>query len=143
MTELEKIEWQTEQDQITLDYSKWSQQRTRAGLSNSHQIWQQERDDLRVRQQNQNAELRRKYLAGLEAAKAEKQREYDAEIDRELEPTKQTLMRGWLANNPTFSESDFEKMAWQHLRQNLIEQRTKEAFEAELQAQRASGRYSL
>ncbi len=143
MTNEEKIKWQTAQDQITLDYSKWSQQRTRAGLSNSHEMWQQERDDVLARQQNQNAELRRKYLDGLKDAKAEKQREYDAEIDRELEPQKQRLKREWLANNPTQTPNDFEKKAWIHLRQNLIEQRNNQSLEAELQSQRASGRYSF
>jgi hypothetical protein len=143
MTDLEKMQWQTEQDQITLDFSRWSQQQTRAGLSNDHNLWKELRDDVLARQQASNAESRRKYLAGLEAAKAEKKREYDTQIDRELEPTKQTLMRGWLANNPYETAADFEKKAWIHLRENLIEQRKNEAFQAEMNAQMATGRYSL
>ncbi len=84
MTDEQKMQWQTQQDQITLDFSAWSQQRTRAKLSNSRDLWEEQRDDVLARQQASNAESRRKYLAGLEAAKAEKQREYDAAIDREL-----------------------------------------------------------
>ncbi|MEJ7863195.1 MAG: hypothetical protein WKF90_16320 [Pyrinomonadaceae bacterium] len=120
MTQQEmEMKWQTEQDQITLDFSAWSQQRTRSGLSNGHAIWQEQRDDVLARQQSENAELRRKYLAGLEAAKAEKRREHEREIDAELEPTKLRLKREWLANNPTFTAEDFEKKAWILLRQNL------------------------
>ncbi len=139
--QLQQAVAQAEQDAITLDYAKWSFQQVRAKRPNDHELWQQERDHLLARQQSDNAELRRKRLDGLEAAKAERQREYDAEIDRELEPTKQTLMRGWLANNPNFTESDFEKKAWVHLRQNLIEQRKTDALNAEIKS--ASGRYSL
>jgi len=84
MTNEEKMKWQTQQDAITLDYPAWSQQRTRAGLSNNHDLWEEQRDDVLARQQSANAESRRKRLAGLEAAKAEKQSERDAEIDLEL-----------------------------------------------------------
>jgi vancomycin resistance protein YoaR len=143
MADLQKMKWQTEQDQITLDFSKWSQQRTRAKLSNDHTLWIEQRDDVIARQQAENAELRRKYLNGLAAAKAAKQAEHDAEVDAELEPAKQTLMRGWLANNPDQTEGDFEKKAWQHLRTNLIEQRKTAAMEATEQQLRASGRYNL
>jgi hypothetical protein len=108
-----------------------------------HDLWKRERDAVLARWQANNDETRAKYLAGLAAEKAQKQREYDAEIDAELEPTKQTLMRGWLANNPTQTPNDFEKKAWIHLRQNLIEQRNNQSLEAELQSQRASGRYSF
>jgi hypothetical protein len=132
---------QAQQDSITLDYSKWSAQRIQAKLPNDHDLWQRQRDAVLRRQQSDNAEAGRKYRAKLEAAKAEKRREYDAEIDRELEPQKQRLMREWLANNPNFTATDFEKKAWHLLKENLIEQRNAEAFEAE--KQRAAGRYSL
>jgi monoamine oxidase len=132
---------QFEQDEITLNYSKWSEQKRHANLPTDHYLWQTERDRTLARQRSDNAEAGRKYRAKLEAAKAEKRREYDAEIDRELEPQKQRLMREWLANNPNFTATDFEKKAWQHLRTNLIEQRKTEAVNAEIQS--ASGRYSL
>jgi vancomycin resistance protein YoaR len=143
MTDEQKMKWQTEQDAITLDFSKWSQQRTRAGLSNSHGLWEEQRDDVLSRQQSANAESRRNRLAGLEAAKNEKRREHEREIDVELEPTKLRLKRDWLANNPSFTESDFEKKAWHLLRENLIEQRKTEAGSAEIQALKATGRYAL
>jgi hypothetical protein len=143
MTAEEKIKQQSEQDSITLDYSKWSFQQRQAKLSTDHDLWKQERDAVLARWQTNNDETRRKYLAGLENEKAQKQAERDKQIDTGLEPTKQTLMREWLANNPNETAADFEKKAWQHLRANIIEQRNSEAFQAELQSQRASVRYSL
>lgn len=122
MTDEQKMKWQTQQDAITLDYSAWSQQRTRAGLSNNHGLWEEQRDDVLARQQSENAELRRKYLAGLEAAKAEKQAEHGREIDQSLEAKKQRLMRQWMADNPDKTAADFDKLAWTYLRQNLVEQ---------------------
>ncbi len=141
MTDEQKIKRESEQDQITLDYSKWSFQQRQAKLSTDHDLWKQQRDAVLARWQSNNDETRRKYLAGLAAEKTAKQAERDKQIDTELEPTKQTLMREWLANNPNETAADFEKKAWQHLRTNLVEQRNNEAFE--LERQRASVRYSL
>jgi hypothetical protein len=143
MTDSEQMKWQTQQDAITLDFSKWSQQRTRAGLSNNHGLWQDQRDDVLARQQASNAELRRKRLAGLEAAKAEKQSERDAEIDRELEPQKIRLRNEWLANNPTLTAADFESKAWHLLKTNLIEQGETDNQEAVRNSLLKSGRYAL
>jgi septum formation inhibitor MinC len=134
---------QIEQDNINLDYSKWSFEQRRANLPNDHNLWQQVRDRTLARQKSDNAEAGRKYRATLEAAKAEKQREYDAEIDRELEPQKQRLMREWLANNPNFTATDFEKKAWHLLKANLIEQRTARIFENDIRQMQETGRYSL
>ena len=143
MTDLEKMKWQAQQDQITLDFSAWSQQRTRAKLSNSHDLWIQQRDDVLARQQASNAELRRNRLAGLEAAKAEKQAEHGREIDQSLEAKKQQLMRQWLADNPDKNEADFNKLAWTYLRQNLVEQGETDNREAMRKSLLASGRYAL
>jgi hypothetical protein len=134
---------QVEQDEITLNYSKWSEQRRRAELPTDHNLWQQQRDAVLRRQQSDNAEAGRRHRATLEAAKADKQREHDAEIDRELEPQKQRLMREWLANNPSLTATDFEKKAWQHLRTNLIERRSADSINAEIERHTATGRYSL
>jgi hypothetical protein len=141
MTAEEKIKQQSEQDNITFDYDKWSFQRRQAKLPADHDLWKHERDAVLARWQANNDETRRKYLTGLEAEKAAKQAERDKQVDTGLEPKKQTLMREWLANNPNETAADFEKKAWQHLRLNLIEQRNNEAFE--LERQRASVRYSL
>jgi hypothetical protein len=143
MTELEKMKWQSEQDQITLDYSRWSQQRIGAKLSNDHNLWKEQRDDVLARQQAHNAETRRKYLDGLEAAKAEKQSQRDAEVDAELEPAKQTLMRGWLADNPDRNEADFNKLAWKYLKQNLVEQGETDNREAVRNSLLKTGRYAV
>ncbi len=143
MTNEEKIKWQTQQDAITLDFSAWSQQRTRAGLSNNHGLWQDQRDDVLARQQSENAELRRKRLAGLEAAKAEKQSERDAVIDRELEPQKIRLRNEWLANNPNLTPTDFESKAWHLLKANLIEQGETDNQETVRNSLLKTGRYAL
>jgi len=143
MTQAEINERHEQQMQIntTLDYTKWSAERRRSGLSTDHDLWQKERDYVMREQHTSNIETRRKRLAGLEAAKAEKRREHEREIDAELLPTKLRLKRDWLANNPTFTESDFESKAWVHLRQNLVEERAEAAREAEIAAQMATGRY--
>jgi hypothetical protein len=141
MTDEQKIKWQSEQDNTTLNFDRWSFQRRQAKLPADHDLWKQERDAVLARWQTNNDETRRKYLAGLENEKAQKQAERDRQIDAGLEPQKQFLKREWLANNPNETAADFEKKAWQHLRLNLIEQRNNEAFE--LERQRASVRYSL
>jgi hypothetical protein len=144
MTEQEKINEsiaQGEQDAITLDFAKWSFQQLRANLPNDHNLWQIERDRTFRRQQSENSELRRKHLAKLDEEKAERQRERDAEIDLELLPQKETLMRDWLANNPYLTAQDFESRAWVHLRENLLKQRENDSVNAELQ--RLAGRYSF
>ncbi len=142
-TELKQSIAMAQQDATTLDYSKWCEQRRQAKLSTDHPLWLTERDNVLARQQSDNAESRRKYLANLESARKAKKAETDAELDRQLEPQKQMLMREWLANNPNFSASDFEKKAWIYLRENLIEQRKAGAVNAELLAQQATGRYTL
>jgi hypothetical protein len=131
------------QDAITLDYSKWATQQRQAKLSDNHDLWQIERDRTLARQQSDNNEARRKHLASLDAAKAEKRRESDAETDRRLEPQKQTLMREWLANHPDKTAEDFNKSAWIHLRENLIGQEKANALDADIKAQLSTGRYSL
>jgi len=143
MNDEQKMKWQTEQDIITLDFSKWSQQRTRSGLSNDHKIWEGHRDDVLARQRAENAELRQKYLNGLASQKAEKQAEHGREIDQSLMPQKQQLMRQWLADHPDKNESDFNKLAWKYLKQNLVEQGEQDNMEAMSNSLLATGRYAL
>jgi preprotein translocase subunit SecD len=143
MTEQEKQQIaQAEQDIITLDFTKWSFQQRQANRPTNHELWQQERDRTLAKQQSENSELRRKYLAGLDEEKAERQRERDAEIDLELAPTKKRLQNEWLANNPTQTAADFEKKAWHLLKENLIEQRNADSLSAEIQRQKASGLFN-
>jgi hypothetical protein len=142
-TELKERIAQAEQDSIALDYSKWSGQRRQLKLSTDHNDWQIERDRTLARQQSDNAEARRRYLASLDAARSGKQREHDAEIDRELEPQKQRLKREWLANNPNFTATDFEQKAWHLLKENLIAERTSQILENDIRQMRETGRYSL
>lgn len=134
---------QGEQDAITLNYPKWSAQRRAAKLSTDHNLWQQERDRTLARQRRENGEAGRTYRASLDAAKAEKQREHDARIDRQIEPQKQMLKRDWLANHPGKTADDFDKSAWVHLRTNIIEQGKTDALEADITSNLATGEYSL
>jgi hypothetical protein len=134
---------QTIEDEITLDYPKWSFQQRQQKLPDDHGLWEQQRDAVLARRQRINEAARASHLADIEARRKDRQAEADAQIDLELEPKKQTLMREWLANNPNETAADFEKKAWHHLRTNLIEQRNNEVFEAEKQRQMSTGRYSL
>ena len=106
-----------------------------ANLSTDHDLWQTERDNVLSRQRFDNAIAKRDYLAKLEAEKENKRKLDELALDNELEPQKQRLMREWLANNPSFTETDFEKKAWQHLRMNLVEQRNADILNAEIQKQ--------
>ncbi len=65
---------QTTQDNTTLDFSKWSAQQRRAKLPTDHDLWQQQRDAVLRRQQSDNAEARRKYLAKLDDERKAKRR---------------------------------------------------------------------
>ncbi len=131
------------QDAITLDYSKWSFQQSQAKLPNDHTLWQQKRDRVINQQKSDNDATRASYLQDLENKKAERQHTDDAEIDRQLEPQKQTLMREWRANHPGKTTDDFNKPAWIHLRQNLIEQGNADAMNAQINSLKSSGRYSV
>jgi hypothetical protein len=130
---------QAEQDEVTLDYTKWSFQQRQAKLPTDHKLWQIERDRTLARQRSDNAEAGRKYRAKLEAEKAEKQREHDAEIDLELAPAKKRLQNEWLAAHPNETAAGFEKKAWHLLKENLIEQ----LLENDTRQMQETGRYSL
>ncbi len=92
---------------------------------------QQEQERLaQLARDRSNAETRRKYLAGLDAEKAEKRKLHDIATDLELEPQKQTLRRQWLVDHPGKTSAQFESGAWPLLRENLITERTQRAYEA-------------
>jgi hypothetical protein len=142
-TELKQSIAQAEQDAVTLDYSKWSFQQRQAKLPTDHDLWQQERDRVRRRQQADNAEARKRILANLDTKKQAEQAQTDAEMESLLAPEKKRLQNEWLANNPTQTAADFEKKAWHLLKENLIEQRSADAMEATKQQMASTGRYSL
>ncbi len=139
MTEQEKQQIaQAEQDIITLDFTKWSFQQRQANRPTNHELWQQERDRTLAKQQSENSELRRKYLEKLGDEKKARQAETDAQTEAELQPEKRRLQNQWLVDNPTQTAADFEKKAWHLLKENLIEQRNADSFDAEVQRQAAS-----
>jgi hypothetical protein len=104
-------------------------------------LWQKERDYVMREQYTTNIETRRKYLAGLQEKKDAAARADERAIDAELLPKKLRLKRQWLADNPTFSEDDFEAKAWIHLRQNLVEEREEAGHVAEIKRQLGRLRY--
>jgi hypothetical protein len=126
---------------IRLDFTAWSARERRAGKPHDHASWQSVRDAAIFDSKWENAKARSEYLATLAEKKAVEERKHQREIDAELLPQKQRLMRQWLADNPTFTEADFETKAWIHLRQNLIEERTDAARAAELKRQLSTFRY--
>ncbi len=94
-------------------------------------------------QQRENARIRERYLKGLDDERAAKRAEHDAEIEASLAADKARAMRSWLAANPGRTEADFERLAWPHLKANLLEERQRQVFEATKAAMRASGKYSF
>src|SRR6185369_16600880 len=136
MTEQEikqKIE-QAKQDEITRNFTTWSAEQRRLKKPDNHALWQQEYDGMRARQRSDNDAARRQYQDGLAAQRAERQKEAEAKLEKDLQPQKEALKRDWLANNPSFNASDFETKAWPLLKGNLVEQRKREALDAEMQA---------
>jgi hypothetical protein len=103
---------QSDADIIALDYSKWSLEQRRANKPNDHNLWQQVRDRTLARQQSDNAEARRKYLAKLDDEQKARQAERDAEnkpkqIAAEAS-LKSSLKASYMAN-PAASDEDFER----------------------------------
>jgi hypothetical protein len=134
---------QSEQDAITLDYTKWSYARRQSKLSTDHNLWQNERDETLARQRSRNDEARAGHHAKLQNERKAKQSETDAQTELELASEKRRLQNEWLANNPTQTPADFEKKAWHLLKENLIEQHNAASLEAEKQRQMETGRYLL
>jgi hypothetical protein len=145
MIEQEKIKQQMaqiQQDDTNLDYGKWSFEQRRANRPFSHELWLEVRDRTLQRQQSENSELRRKRLAKLDDEKKARQAETDAQTDLALAPEKRRLQNQWLVDNPTQTAADFEKKAWHLLKENLLEQRNADSFDAEVQRQKASGLFN-
>jgi hypothetical protein len=104
-------------DAITLDFSKWSARQRQLKASTDHSLWVKERDAVLRRQQSENEKAKRQYQTRLDAEKAAKRAEIDAETARELEPRKQVVNRQWLADHPDKTAADFESAAWPLLRE--------------------------
>lgn len=119
----------------TPGYSReFAQQRTAEEAERRRQLEEQQRE---------NARIRERYLKGLEDERAAKRAEHEAELEASLAGDKLRAMRAWLAANPGRTEADFERLAWPHLKANLLEELRAKTFEATMAAMRASGRYSF
>jgi hypothetical protein len=124
-----------------LDFTKWSAERREAGKPHDHATWQTARDAVLFQQKWDNAKAHNQHLAELQEKRDAEERAIERRIDEELLPKKLRLKRQWLADNPTFTEADFESKAWVHLRQNLIEERTDAGHAAEIKRQLGRLRY--
>ncbi len=92
---------------------------------------QQARADERQRAQwqRENEQVRERREAKM-AADEQAQRDADDAADEvRLAPRKAIEMRAWLASHPDKSAADFDKLAWQHLKLNILEQERAEARE--------------
>lgn len=134
---------QSMQDNITLDYSKWSAERRNAKLSTDHDLWLKERDAVIARRQRDNESARQAHLNQIASDRSAKEAERDAEIEKELIPHKIRLQNQWLADHPGQTTADFESKAWGNLKANLLEERRELMMQAEITSAQASGRYSL
>ncbi len=131
--------WQEVND--TEDFYTWQNRRVSGNLPRSYEDWQAARERALADQKRLGADSRWRHRANLEAMRKTKESESDTKLDVEL--GKATQLRQWLVDHPGKTESDFNREAWHHLRQNLIEQRENDALEAELQAAKTSGIYGL
>lgn len=86
------------------------------------------------------AELKRR---NLETIHAEREATRLAQIESELAPHKQRLLRAWLADHPSLTAAEFDAKAWPQLRANLIDELKQQQLATELEAAKATGRYSL
>ena len=125
------------------NYTAWSNREKLAKRPHDGNAWAAACEAIRHGQYNDNLDARNNRLAKIEEEQKAKQAEADAKTDVRLEPRKQQLKRDWLANNPSFSEKDFETKAWPHLKHNLLENDKQTALQAELASGAQSGRYSL
>lgn len=121
---------QASADNISLDFTKWSEMRRQKGLSVNHDLWTQERDRVLSRRQYENSEIRRKRLASLGEQRL---KESERSIEDSLSEEKERLKHKWLAENPNETESDFENKAWSHFRVGLLEEHKNQQMEAALQ----------
>jgi hypothetical protein len=103
---------QSEQDIIALDYSKWSFEQRRANKPTDHNLWQQVRDRTLARQQSDNAEVRRKYLAKLDDEQKARQADRDAENKPKqiaAEASLRNNLKSSYMANPVATDEDFER----------------------------------
>ncbi|MDQ3255395.1 MAG: hypothetical protein M3R15_16095 [Acidobacteriota bacterium] len=91
----------------------------------------------------QNDAARSRYLASLEAERAERRAATEAKLEAEIGPERERAMRDWLANHVDNSEKDFLTKAWPHLRKNVLAERERQQYEREVAAVRATGKYSF
>jgi len=107
----------------------------------SHEAEDAERARQQAERDEQRAEVRKNHLARQAAAKEAEARATAETIERSLSDDKRREMNFYLARNPGTTASDFEKDAWPHLRENILEQRKADVAEQTYQSMKRSGQY--
>jgi regulator of protease activity HflC (stomatin/prohibitin superfamily) len=111
------------------------------------QTERQEKAEREAQEARQTAERHARGLAYFQEqsakAKADALAKREAAINASLAADKETAKRSWLAEHPGHSDEEFERVAWPHLKQNLLEARDVSAAEIITQELRATGNYRM
>ncbi len=111
------------------------------------QTERQEKAEREAQEARQTAERHARGLAYFQEqsakAKADALAKREAAINASLAADKETAKRSWLAEHPGHSAEEFERAAWPHLKQNLLEARDVSAAEIITQELRATGNYRM
>jgi len=125
------------------DYYSYATRQAIARQRAEREAWEEQQREEQAERVRDNAATRQRYLAGLEARRAEVAGRREDAIDAALAPAKERARRDWLIANPDKDAAAFEDAAWPLVRQNLIEDDRQQAVATTAARMRASGRYSL
>jgi hypothetical protein len=91
-----------------------------------------------------NAAAVKARLASIEADREAERAAADAIDEQSIAPDKARVMREWLSQDASRTESQFNQKAWPQLRLNILEEKRAAAFEQQKERMRANrGRYTL
>jgi hypothetical protein len=125
------------------DYYSYATRQAIARQRAEREAWaeqQREEQEARVRE---NAATRQRYLAGLEARRAEVAGRREDEIDAALAPAKERALREFLIAHPGRDAAEFEAVAWPLVRANLLEDELARVQEATKLQLRSHARYNI
>ncbi len=93
--------------------------------------------------ERQKAEAQRRFDAELAAQREAEERRHQALVEQALAPRKLVEQRAWLAAHPDKKEADFERIAWPHLKANILDADREEQLRQSAERLRNSGQYRL
>jgi len=99
--------------------------------------------EAEAERKRRNDAARGRYLAKLDAERAERRAAAETRLEEEIAPERERLKRSWLADHSGKTEKDFMAVAWPHLRLNLIEERDWRQVEVNKAALLSTGKYSF